>query len=57
VASHDSLDALIAAFAARAAALGWTIRPAEGTETERAMIEGWIHLPTCAPAELLAPAS
>jgi len=54
VASHDALDALIAAFAARAAALGRTIRPAEGTDTERALIEGWIHLPTCSPAELLA---
>jgi hypothetical protein len=51
--SHDALDAMIAAFAARAAALGRTIRPAEGTETERALIEGWIHLPHCAPAELL----
>lgn len=54
VTSHDALDALIAAFAARAAALGKTIRPAEGTETERALIEGWIHLPTCEPRELLA---
>jgi predicted nuclease with RNAse H fold len=54
VASHDELDALIAAFAARAVALGKTLRPAEGTETERALIEGWIHLPTCPPAELLA---
>ncbi|HEU5268967.1 MAG TPA: DUF429 domain-containing protein [Jatrophihabitans sp.] len=54
VLSHDSLDAMIAAFAARAAALGRTIRPAEGTETERALIEGWIHLPTCEPHELLA---
>lgn len=53
-ASHDALDALIAAFAARAAALGRTVRPAAGTETERAMIEGWIHLPTCEPADLLA---
>jgi predicted nuclease with RNAse H fold len=53
VRSHDALDALIAAFAARAVALGRTIRPAEGTETERALIEGWIHLPTCEPAELL----
>jgi predicted nuclease with RNAse H fold len=53
VASHDALDALIAAFAARAASVGRTIRPTEGTETERALIEGWIHLPTCEPAELL----
>jgi predicted nuclease with RNAse H fold len=53
VASHDALDALIAAFAARATALGRTIRPAEGTDTERALIEGWIHLPTCEPADLL----
>jgi hypothetical protein len=45
---------MIAAFAARAAALGRTIRPAEGTETERALIEGWIHLPECSPAELVA---
>jgi predicted nuclease with RNAse H fold len=53
VASHDALDAMIAAFAARATALGRTVRPAPGTETERAQIEGWIHLPTCSPAELL----
>ena len=53
LASHDALDAMIAAFAARATALGKTIRPAAGTETERALIEGWIHLPTCAPAELI----
>lgn len=55
VASHDALDALIAAFAARAAALGNTIRPAGGTETERALIEGWIHLPTCQPRDLVEP--
>ena len=54
LASHDALDALIAAFAARAAALGKTLRPASGTEAERAPVEGWIHLPNCSPAELLA---
>ena len=52
-ASHDALDALIAALPARAAALGKTVRPADGTEAERAPVEGWIHLPVCEPAELL----
>jgi predicted nuclease with RNAse H fold len=54
-ASHDALDALIAAFAARAAALCMTIRPSDvSADAQRlAPIEGWIHLPTCQPADLL----
>lgn len=56
LASHDSLDALLAALATRAAALGRTHLPESGTETDRAGVEGWIHLPTCRPAELLEPA-
>ncbi|HST46590.1 DUF429 domain-containing protein [Jatrophihabitans sp.] len=51
--SHDSLDALLAAFATRAAALDRTHLPESGTETERAAVEGWIHLPACSPRELL----
>ncbi|HTZ43240.1 MAG TPA: DUF429 domain-containing protein [Jatrophihabitans sp.] len=53
VASHDHLDALIAAFAARAVALGRSTRPTPGIEAERAATEGWIHLPTCGPRDLL----
>jgi predicted nuclease with RNAse H fold len=43
--SHDAFDALVCALIARAAALGFTLLPAPGAETERAHIEGWIHLP------------
>jgi hypothetical protein len=44
--SDDAFDALICALIARAAALGLTTPPSPGTQTERASVEGWIHLPT-----------
>lgn len=54
VASPDAFDAVIAALAARAAALGhYDPPPAE--HEERARREGWIILPTCGLIELLSP--
>lgn len=44
VATDHALDALVAAFVARAAATGCTVRPSDG-ELRQARIEGWIHLP------------
>ncbi len=44
--SHDAFDAVIAALAARAAALGRALEPAP-EERGRARREGWIALPTC----------
>jgi predicted nuclease with RNAse H fold len=43
---HNSFDALVASLVARAAALGLTQPPEPGNESERAVREGWIHLPT-----------
>lgn len=39
-----ALDAFVASLTARAAALGYTIRP-EAAQVETAIREGWIHLP------------
>ena len=44
--SDDAFDALICALVARAAALGLTTPPCSGNQTDRARVEGWIHLPT-----------
>ncbi|WP_250000862.1 DUF429 domain-containing protein [Actinoplanes sp. M2I2] len=44
--SHDAFDAVIAALAARAAALGHTLPPTPA-QREAAQREGWIALPTC----------
>jgi predicted nuclease with RNAse H fold len=52
---HNCLDALIAALVARAAALGLTVGPEPGEEAERAVREGWIHLPTNPLADLREP--
>jgi predicted nuclease with RNAse H fold len=43
---HNCFDALVASLVARAAALGLTGRPEPGAEADRAVREGWIHLPT-----------
>jgi hypothetical protein len=43
--NDDAFDALIASFAARAAALGLTISPTTPEEIERAKVEGWIAIP------------
>lgn len=47
----DALDALVAALVTRAVALGRTTPPPREL-TEVAAREGWIHVPTCAVAEL-----
>jgi hypothetical protein len=44
--SDDAFDALICALVVRAAALGLTTPPYPGDQTERARVEGWIHVPT-----------
>lgn len=44
--SDDAFDALVCALVARAAALSLTALPLPGDQTERARVEGWIHLPT-----------
>jgi hypothetical protein len=52
IASPDAMDAVVAAFGARAAALGrFELPPAELTEHARR--EGWIVLPSCSLAELI----
>lgn len=51
VASADALDAVLAALAARAVALGRYERP-DARQVERARREGWIALPTGSLAEL-----
>jgi predicted nuclease with RNAse H fold len=48
----DALDALVAAFIARAVATRRTIRPRTREQRSLAAIEGWIHLPDCELAEL-----
>jgi predicted nuclease with RNAse H fold len=45
-ADHNCFDALIASLVARAAALGLTQPPESDEERERAVREGWIHVPT-----------
>lgn len=52
VSSADAFDAVIAAFGARAAALG-RFTPPPPELAAQARREGWIVLPTCGPAELL----
>lgn len=44
LATDHAVDALVAAFVARAAATGCTVRPSED-ELSQARVEGWIHLP------------
>jgi hypothetical protein len=42
---HNCFDALVASLVARAAALGLTQPPEPGEEADRAVREGWIHVP------------
>lgn len=49
---HNALDAIVASLVARAAALGLTQGPEPGEATERAIREGWIHMPTNPIADL-----
>ncbi|MDG4822011.1 DUF429 domain-containing protein [Asanoa sp. WMMD1127] len=50
--SHDALDAVIAALAARAAAICRATVPT-AAQLPAARVEGWIALPTCALADLV----
>jgi predicted nuclease with RNAse H fold len=50
---HNCFDALVASLVARAAALGLTQPPGPGEESERAVREGWIHVPTNPLGDLL----
>lgn len=43
---HNAFDAIVCALVARAAALGLTHGPEPGEESDRAVREGWIHLPS-----------
>jgi predicted nuclease with RNAse H fold len=52
--SADCFDAVIAALAARAAALGLYSKPAKD-QNEIAKVEGWIALPTAGLKDLLVP--
>ena len=45
-ADHNCFDALIASLVARAAARGLTQGPETAEERDRAVREGWIHVPT-----------
>jgi hypothetical protein len=54
--SDHVLDALIAALATRAAALGRTCRPETDEQRRLAPVEGWIHLPLAGSLDAL-PAS
>jgi predicted nuclease with RNAse H fold len=45
-ADHNCFDALIASLVARAAALGLTQGPENADDANRAVREGWIHVPT-----------
>ena len=49
--SEHAFDALVAALVARAAALGRTTPPPEPL-LALAAVEGWIHVPVCAPNDL-----
>jgi predicted nuclease with RNAse H fold len=50
---HNCFDALIASLVARAAALGLTQPPESAEERDRAVREGWIHVPTNPLPDLL----
>ena len=52
-ADHNCFDALIASLVARAAALGLTQGPESTEERDRAVREGWIHVPTNPLAHLI----
>lgn len=52
---HNCFDALVSSLVARAAALGLTQPPRSAEERDRAVREGWIHLPTNPLGDLLGP--
>lgn len=53
IANNHALDALICAITARAVATGRTVLPVTDEEVGRAGLEGWIHVPTVGPGELM----
>lgn len=55
LADHNCFDAIVASLVARSAALGLTAPPDPGEEADRAVREGWIHVPTNTLAELREP--
>ena len=50
---HNCFDALVSSLVARAAALGLTEPPEPGEQADRAVREGWIHVPTNPLSHLL----
>jgi predicted nuclease with RNAse H fold len=54
-ADHNCFDALIASLVARAAALGLTQGPESDEDADRAVREGWIHVPTNPLSDLVQP--
>lgn len=50
---HNCFDALVSSLVARAAALGLTQPPETAEERDRAVREGWIHVPTNPLGDLL----
>lgn len=53
VGNDHAFDALICALTARAVAIGRTVLPVTYEEASRAGMEGWIHVPTVGPEELM----
>ena len=53
ITDHNCFDAIVASLIARAAALGLTYPPQPGEEADRAVREGWIHLPSNALPDLV----
>ncbi|MDN5744255.1 MAG: DUF429 domain-containing protein [Nocardioidaceae bacterium] len=53
VESDDLLDAFVSALTARAVVLGATEWPIDECTSDRAQREGWIHLPTIEPAQVV----
>ena len=51
--SDDAFDAVVCALIARAAAIGLTCRP-DPDQVALATTEGWIAVPTCGLADLIA---
>ena len=51
--SDHAFDALICAMTARAVATDRTTQPVTAEEVGRAAVEGWIHVPTVGPEELV----
>ena len=53
VQNDHAFDALVCALTARAVATDRTTQPVTAEEVGRAAVEGWIHVPTVGPEELV----